>query len=563
MKPRVACSLLLLLLVAGCASGPVGPLVALPPPDVTGPHARSGWATEIWVGPDALGVRYPALHRDRLDGVPADQPSLVPLADGRLAAEDVEEGKAPALRAALDAHAARVRAGLVGRAAEPSAAVHLDAATPLATLGVVLRTAAEAGMHRVQLVLARRAADLTMPMAASGPPSDAPHDKVDLLLSRVDGGWMAALSERPAGQPLLVPRSPDVLATIRTGNLPARVPTITAITHQPAAVADTWLLAAALTPESEDARVILDRQGRVVWYHLPEPGLSAPWAQAVPGEGLLFNQFDGDFCEDVGEVWCLDLSGELRRSTRTTDGHHTFVQHDDGTLAWIAVDRRSVDGFDDPVCGDRILELAPGESEPREVYSTWDDLEPGPGITQHKPFYCDCLDWTHANMLSWEAEAGRYLFSLSALDTILEIDRDSGEQVRSFGRLDDSWSFADGEGRFNHQHGSHYTDDGTLLLTWSDELTGATQATEYALDPDAGALEVVWAYAPAEPLPALALGEAHRLDGGNTLVNFGSRGALHEVASDGTLLWEATLDVGYFLGRTVVIEDLYALEAAD
>jgi hypothetical protein len=347
---------------------------------------------------------------------------------------------------------------------------------------------------------------------------------------------------------------------IRTGNLPSRVPSFDATILVPDAIEDGWLLAAVLTTDALDSRVILDRQGRVVWYHLPEEGLSSPWVQAAPGEGVLANQFDANFCEDLGAVQLLDMSGEVQTTTLTEDGHHGFVQHDDGTLAWIAVDRREVPGFDMAVCGDRILELAPGDTEPVEVYSTWDTMAPDKDIVDNQPFYCDCIDWTHANMLSWESGQDRYLLSLSSLDTILEVARTTGEVTRSFGQLDDSYVFDDGTRPFNHQHGGHYTDDGNLLLTWTDEQRTVTQATEYALDATRGTIEAVWSYVPDSSLRAMALGEPHRLENGNTLVNFGSSGALHEVSADGELLWEATTDVGEFLGRSVVLDDLYALE---
>jgi len=346
----------------------------------------------------------------------------------------------------------------------------------------------------------------------------------------------------------------------RTGNLPAAVPVFHAETLDEGAIDPVWFAAAVLNAGGENVRLILDRLGRVVWYDVVDVGLTSPWIQTVPGVGLLANQFDAQHCEDLGEVQTLDLSGHVIDAQRTLGGHHAFAAHEDGTLAWIAIDKRDVAEFDEPVCGDRILELAPGETEPVEIYSTWDTLSPDPDQTVFTEFYCDCIDWTHANMLSWEPQLDSYLLSLGSLDGVLEVHRDSGRVTRSFGHVDDAYDFAAQTAHFNHQHGVNYTDDDTLLLTWSDPLNKRTRATEYVPEDQAQVLEAIWSYGPDPPLKASALGEAHRLDNGNTLVNFGSAGALHEVDAQGELLWKIETDVGLYLGRIGLIEDLYTLE---
>ena len=54
-----------------------------------------------------------------------------------------------------------------------------------------------------------------------------------------------------------------------------------------------------------------------------------------------------------------------------------------------------------------------------------------------------------------------------------------------------------------------------------------------------------------------------RLDNGNTLVNFGSAGALQEVTPQGEVVWEARTRSGLWFAAVRPIDDLYALTAED
>jgi hypothetical protein len=131
------------------------------------------------------------------------------------------------------------------------------------------------------------------------------------------------------------------------------------------------------------------------------------------------------------------------------------------------------------------------------------------------PAAAPCASWRRPRQ--WRS-TGKHLLSLSSLDTILEVDRATGPLARSHGQLDDSVALDDDTSAFNHQHGSDFTESDTL--------------------------GEVWRHVPDDRLEAVALGEAHHLDSGSTLVNLGSAGALHEVSADGELLWQASPHVG-------------------
>ncbi len=350
--------------------------------------------------------------------------------------------------------------------------------------------------------------------------------------------------------------------SLRTGGLPAAVPTFNVDGWQEQYTDEQWMVGAALATDSTDVQFIIDREGNVVWYHETEGDLVSPWAEpAWDGNGgVLSNSFQEDFCTDVGKVTRWDMSGNEVEATVTPEGHHVFVQHEDGTIAYIARDIREHDDFSEPVCGDKVIEIAP-DGTSTDLFSAWDHFEVVPNGGMQQDFYCDCLDWTHGNMLAWNADSQSYLLSFANTNTIIEFDRASGAALRQFGDEPGSYAFDPPISAFARQHGGYYTKEGTLILTQTNQTIKETTAVEYAVDDDAQTLVQDWVYGVGEGFYALALGEPHRLENQNTLVNFGSDGVMQEVTTSGDVVWEASMDVGTFLGRTTLIDDIYELDS--
>ena len=82
---------------------------------------------------------------------------------------------------------------------------------------------------------------------------------------------------------------------------------------------------------------------------------------------------------------------------------------------------------------------------------------------------------------------------------------------------------------------------------------------EYRMDESTETLELVWSAGEGEGLRSWNMGEAHRLENGNSLHNLGDGGRLRELRPDGTVVWDLDWGEGYGLGRTTPIADLYAL----
>ena len=103
---------------------------------------------------------------------------------------------------------------------------------------------------------------------------------------------------------------------------------------------------------------------------------------------------------------------------------------------------------------------------------------------------------------------------------------------------------------WDFQHDANLTADGTLLLVSHEP--DATVAREYALTADG--LSEVWSL--SGPLSGF-LGQARRLSGGNTMVNFGGKGLIREVTPSGQTVWQLEAELGSWFGNVVLLEDVF------
>lgn len=315
--------------------------------------------------------------------------------------------------------------------------------------------------------------------------------------------------------------------TLTTENLPPELPTITASGER-----EEGLLLITVMGESS-AVGIIDQLGQWRWHHLG--GTDALVSDAhLDGQDVLFNRYDKERIEDIAEVRRVGLDGVEGAAVRTPWGHHVFELLPDGTLAYPALDVRTwtaEDGEDYEVVGDRIMEISPAGVE-REVFTIWDYATPDPSTDDG--FYALGYDWSHANSLQHDRDRDSYLLSLGHLEEIYEVDRDGAVLAQHVS-----------EGRWSFQHDVNRTSAGTLLMISHDE--DATSAVEFTED-----LEPVWSY--SGPVSGF-LGQARRLESGNTLVNFGGKGLLQEVTPAGEVLWRVETSLGWWFGNVSWIDE--------
>jgi hypothetical protein len=329
--------------------------------------------------------------------------------------------------------------------------------------------------------------------------------------------------------------------SITTDSPPSSIPAAVVLTSDPSRWdSDSPFLLAGL----EDATVILDRLGRVVWaFDTPARRIAMHPQVSHDGDDLLIDH--GSFWAtyddgDASEVLRVKIDGSVVQTYATKGLHHPFAELGDGSIVWSAVEG-----------GNETIQRLTPQGEQLEIASCIDLV----GVLGGEG-YCG------SNTLRWNEPTDTLLYSLYSHETVVELDVATGQPVRIFGHHSDAWSFDPDGSAFWWQHGADYTSTGTLLLSshrsdGDDELV----VREYELDDASRTLRQVWTFGAGEDVHSRYMGEAHRLPGGNTLHNYGSNPRLREVAPDGAVVWDLfwpDAEGDWELGRTTPIEDLYA-----
>jgi hypothetical protein len=342
--------------------------------------------------------------------------------------------------------------------------------------------------------------------------------------------------------------------SFRTENLPVAFEAISVEELDPSAVESGFWIGsnAALTPT---LAYVLDRQGNYVWAYEGQKNLGTPQMMlGLDGQSFFFNEFNRNFSVDESRIVQMGFDGVEISSIDTPAGHHSFDLLSDGRVAYLALDVRDTEEWG-PVVGDALWIVDGTESV--KIYSTWEDeniiLEPH--ASWDSGFFPQGHDWTHANYVAYNAERESFTLSFANAETVVEIDAESGEHLRSVGKY--------GTHELNtpkligRPHSAYWTEDGSLLFFSSPQGAKESIALELRLDDTQQSATVDWSYGQGLNWNTLILGEAIRQPNGNTLVNFGSKGIVEEVSDTGEPLWRIYTATGTFTGHMVFLSDFY------
>jgi hypothetical protein len=296
------------------------------------------------------------------------------------------------------------------------------------------------------------------------------------------------------------------------------------------------------SPASDFWKFILDREGRVVWAWLtPDRNWTLFMGVSYDGDDLLWDEFTYWSAWDEGmgsQVHRVKIDGTPVQSYSTEGGHHAFAELWDESLVWGAADWSS----------ESLMRMDP-RGVVSELWSCGEFLDTHGGAN-----YCQ------SNTVVWDEPSDSFIYSFYSLETVVQVDHATGATLNHWGHTEGSWSFDPPESAFYWQHGAHFTEAGTLLTSsyvgnWDAELV----VREYELDHEAQVLRQVWSFGEGEGIVGDTAGEAHRLANGNTLHNFGSGCRVREITPDGQVVWDVDWSGTKLLGRTVFLDDLYAL----
>ena len=284
---------------------------------------------------------------------------------------------------------------------------------------------------------------------------------------------------------------------------------------------------------------IIDRQGRYIWYHeVPGSRLSLYSQVSADGTHILFDGttnyvWSGDY---EPAIWRATLDFEMFEETELPGFSFAFDETDDGALLY------------DHHANARTLVERDSDGKEREVWSCTAYLQSiGANANTCPP-----------NSVVWLRSTDSVFWSMYYNDTIVEIDRETGDVLRQMGQLSGGYTFDPADSVVDYQHYPSLTPDGNLITSTHTLNKYEQRASEWTIDDETQTLTEVWRFDEA-PYYASYGGEAYRLDNGNTIIEYGTGGAVIELTYDQEIVWDLEWDNSPLLGHVNFIEDLYAL----
>jgi hypothetical protein len=298
------------------------------------------------------------------------------------------------------------------------------------------------------------------------------------------------------------------------------------------------------------AAVVLDSDGDYVWWHVVDNIDYFNVSRAhLSGDGKSMLMWavntHSAFLAAPQRMIQVSLDGQEVNEIEIADGHHDFLTHPDGTIAYIEYEVR------DGLTCDRIAERKPG-GDIVEVYSLWDDFESG-----DVPMGSGS-EWCHSNAIDYDGQEDAYYISVLNFDGILKIDRYSGDLIWVFGGQFNDFSASSGSMEpWKGQHQFTVKDGAISLFNNGTAQEFSSKALDFSIDEDEMTAELVSTYVPSPTLFTPTLGDVHGLSNGNTLVVFCNQGQIDEITSDGTLVRRTNFSLGGTVGYATWKKTLY------
>jgi hypothetical protein len=365
-------------------------------------------------------------------------------------------------------------------------------------------------------------------------PAGAGEVKLRLLGLRPDADWTATLLTEDGS------RSEPVSFT--TAALPIDFP---GLTIEGTAGWSGWILTSVI---ADDAwAVLFDQDGQVSWFArgvADKQPIRTSMRRDRVGVYVGTEIIQGGAAE--GEIDSYDWGGDLIEAFDLPHFTHEFHEFEDGSFVWVEDDCREIEG-EAETCGDRIMTGAPagGGTERWSTFDSYDPVEDGdPPETG---------DWTHANAMRVDEEAGILWLGFRGLDAIVAFDLETYEIIEQIGGPQSDYNFEKGE-RPIDQHQFQWLDDGSLLLHDNRKADVGSRVMRLAFD--GAEVSVVEEFQHNPPLWDYILGDVDRDAEGNTLVTWSVGGVMEDFDADNQSLWTMSLEFGNAFAYTERFDSL-------
>ena len=335
------------------------------------------------------------------------------------------------------------------------------------------------------------------------------------------------------------------IASTTTGNLPDPPPDFTVEGEGPG-----FVLAPVIGTTGTGV-LILDAEGRPVWYRVDDRGLDIYRVRlSHDGTRLVYNaaSVSGDPSE-ASEIMSISLDGSDVFGIPVPLLAHDFVELEDGSFGALTAEYRDVGG--EEIMGNQIVEVT-RDGTITTIWSTWDCFDPAETTST-----ATSQGWTFANALDYDPVEDVYYIGLHTFSSIVKVDRATGECRWVFGNTAETIGFENGAPRFLHQHQFQVLDDGILVFDNDGALGNESRVVEYAFDFDAGTASAVWEYTADPAVYTFVLGEPIRLNDGSTFINWSASGQMNWVTPEGEMLFQLNAPLGNAFGFNTLETSLY------
>ncbi len=292
--------------------------------------------------------------------------------------------------------------------------------------------------------------------------------------------------------------------------------------------------------------VVLDQDGRVVWAKKAHDGKRVLRVRVRPdGEGLRYSEIEEAELTETSQLVTVDWDGtEVSRHT-VPAFNHDFVDADDGGADCLVTDVRPGQSGAE-VIGDAIHHVS-DDGAITPLWSTWDawEVPPDDEIEGGR-------QWTHANALD-RRDGGGYWLGLRNSSELVELDADLAVG-RRIGGPESTYTFATQADRPKWQHQFQFLDGGVILFDDRDE--DPSRVLELTLDETTATATAAWTWTHPKNLEVYILGDVDRAADGSTLAVFSTSGVIDDIAPDGELRWELSLDLGSIVPYVVRLDAL-------
>jgi len=350
------------------------------------------------------------------------------------------------------------------------------------------------------------------------------------------------------------------LLSYTTGALPTALPTMT---HTGSGAPDLGFLTVPIITDSTNYLTVIDSRGRYVWAQQSE---TLPWRMegARDGLGFLVNS-QAPSAVRSGHIMRYDWTGAELERLESAGIHTDFAETPDGllyTLGWEVRDFEDDEGEPRRILGDTLVSIDPETLEVETLFNVFEHWSPD--LTQewgtgNYPDDVTVEDWSHFNGVSFDAQEDAILVSSSGLQSIMSIDRHTGELNWVLGSADGTLDHDLDARLINNPH-SVYRDSSDEVVVFNRLSSGGDQCSTVdtiAVDIDDHSAVLSSSYVSPDCLSVYFLGQARPISEDRTMVVWSTSGRIDILDAHDETIWSITAELGAGMAYSDHLESLY------